>query len=82
VINKLLTITFVKLDRLIEQATLYGSLNPYWQILENSPRNFSEIQFFQGVTQADFWKTRLYLHEFARNRPASRPGILRISFFE
>ena len=31
--------------------------NSYWQILENSSRNFSEISVFRGVTQTDFWKT-------------------------
>ena len=33
------------------------SLNPFWQILENSSRNFPEISVFRGVTQTDFWKT-------------------------
>ena len=33
-------------------------LNPYWKILENSSRIFSEISVFRGVTQTDFWKTR------------------------
>ena len=33
-------------------------LNPYWQILENSSRNLSEISVFRDVTQTDFWKTR------------------------
>ena len=30
---------------------------PYWRILENSSRNFSEISVFWGVIQTDFWKT-------------------------
>ena len=30
--------------------------NPYWQILENSSRNFSEISVLRDVTYADFWK--------------------------
>ena len=30
-------------------------LTPYWQILENSSRNFSEIFIFRVVTQA--WET-------------------------
>ena len=34
-----------------------GLLDPYWQILENSSRNFSEISVYRGVTQTDFWKT-------------------------
>ena len=32
-------------------------LNPYWQILENSSRSFSEISVFQGKTQTDLCKT-------------------------
>ena len=31
--------------------------SPYWQILENSSRNFSESPVCRGVTQTDFWKT-------------------------
>ena len=35
------------------------SLNPYYQILENSSRIFfSKISVFRGVTQTDSWKTR------------------------
>ena len=33
-------------------------ISPFWQILENSSRSFSEISVFRGVTQMDFWKTR------------------------
>ena len=29
-----------------------GPFNPYWQIMENSSRNFSEIFIFRVVTQA------------------------------
>ena len=36
---------------------LQGLLNSYWQILENSTRNFYEISVFWGVTQTDFWIT-------------------------
>ena len=32
-------------------------INPYWQILKNSSRKFSEISVLRGVTQTDFWKT-------------------------
>ena len=35
----------------------YSIINPYWQILENSSRKFSEISVFRVVTQVDFWKT-------------------------
>ena len=38
-------------------GSVLSQLNPYWQILENSSRNFSEISVFRGVTQTDFWKT-------------------------
>ena len=30
------------------------AFNRYWQILQNSSRNFSEISVFQGVKQTDF----------------------------
>ena len=33
------------------------SINPYWQILENSSRNVYEISVFRGLTHTDFWKT-------------------------
>ena len=29
----------------------------YWQILENSSKNVTEISVFRVVTQTDFWKT-------------------------
>ena len=32
-------------------------VNTYWQILENSSRNFSELSVFRGMSRADFWKT-------------------------
>ena len=34
---------------------LQRPFNPYWQILENSSRIFSEISVFQGVSRTDFW---------------------------
>ena len=30
----------------------FRNINPYWQIMENSSRNFSEIFIFRVVTQA------------------------------
>ena len=38
----------------IENTDHFGknTLNPYWQIMENSFRNFSEIFIFRVVTQA------------------------------
>ena len=39
------------------ETTSVKFINPYWQILENSSKNFSEISVFRGVTQTDFWKT-------------------------
>ena len=32
-------------------------INPYWQILENSSRNFPKISVIRHATQTDFWKT-------------------------
>ena len=31
-------------------------VNPCWQILENSSRNFSEISVLRGMSWTDFWK--------------------------
>ena len=53
----------------------YKFLDPYWQILENSSRNFPEISVFWGVTQTDFWKTRP-LDGSSRNWSVARPRIL------
>ena len=30
----------------------WGSINPYWQIMENSSRNLSEVSIFRVVTKA------------------------------
>ena len=54
-----------------------NKLNPYWQILENSSRNFSEISVFRGVTQTDFWKTHPV---FFRN--FNFRGVSRIDFWK
>ena len=39
------------------QDSFMGStFNPYWQILENSSKNFPEISVVRAVTQTGFWK--------------------------
>ena len=39
------------------QDSFMGStFNPYWQILENSSKNFPEISVFRGISWTDFWK--------------------------
>ena len=32
-------------------------VNSYWQIPENSSKNFSKISVFRDMTQTDLWKT-------------------------
>ena len=42
--------------------------NPYWQIMENSSRNFSEIFISQVVTQAIFLENSTIFFEISHNR--------------
>ena len=41
----------------IEGRVRPDQFNRYWQILENSSRNFAVISVFRSVTQTDIWKT-------------------------
>ena len=43
-----------RLSRMSQER--FQNLNPNWQILENSSRNFSEMSVFRGVSQTDLWK--------------------------
>ena len=68
----------------------FNLFNPYWQIMENSSRNFSEISFFRVVTQAVllenssiriFWlKPHIWSGwVFQIKRPVWRPRILQLT---
>ena len=52
---------FIKISKNAVISTKLYLAQPYWQILENSSKNNSEISVFLGVTQTDLWKTRPHL---------------------
>jgi len=58
-------------------------IKPYWQILEDSFRNFPEISVFRGVAQTDFWKTHPVFFRNFNFRSMSLPDFWKIhpSFF-
>ena len=55
-LQRILVLNFEATLKLFLREMVIGSFNPYWEILENSSRTFSEISVFRGVTQMDFWK--------------------------
>ena len=53
------------------------TLYPYWQIMENSSKNFSEILIFQVVTQAVLLEnSSIKNHEYLFNSGASHRPLL------
>ena len=54
--NSSLNVSAVKPQKLASNGLIFiqriSSLNPYWQIMENSSRKFSEMFIFRVVTQA------------------------------